>query len=90
MVSRNNRNLKLIAGALEMRSRDIADAAGVSRSRADGWMRGEGSRKSGSGNSSAATAPRFREMDDAAFDRFCEGLRDWFDAQDDDTSEVVA
>lgn len=84
----NNRRLKLIAGALKLTRRDIANivtlgGVEISNSLADGWLRSESAQKHPTGNSSSNTPlARSREMGDKEFDAFCRGLKPWMENQE--------
>ena len=81
---RNNRNLKRLCAALGLGRRDVAEITGVSGSRADGWLRAPVATKNATGTSRADTVRRFRQMTDAEFDEFCDGLADWYNDRDPD------
>jgi len=70
----NNAELKRIVAERRLSARDVAGLAGVSKTRADAWLRAPGARKRGSGNSSASTVPRYRAMHDEEMERFLDAL----------------
>jgi uncharacterized protein YehS (DUF1456 family) len=80
-MSRNNQNFKRIRSAFELTRDEIVEVmalAGqeISKSKADAWQRGEGTRKM-SGTGKSHTQMRMVVMTDDEFDAFCEGLAQW-------------
>ncbi|CAI1636296.1 hypothetical protein [Serratia entomophila] len=81
-------NLKLIAAALELSKRDIADIVTLggmktSRNRADMWTRSAGATKNATGNSEMAEVKtnRTATITEAEFTAFCVGLKPWLESQ---------
>lgn len=82
--NRNNKNLTRLLNALLLNDRqivEIMDAGGmsISRSKANGWKRGENTlKKSDPGSRDPENRERrMKIMDDDEFDAFCEGLAIW-------------
>lgn len=82
-----NSNLKLLASALDLTRRDIAEivtlgGVAVSSTRVDSWMRSPVATKEATGNSEAVhRLGRYREMNELEFTAFCVGLKLWIDKQ---------
>lgn len=83
-------NLKLIAAALELNRKNIAEIVtrgGVetSASRADSWMRSAGATKNATGNSAVAGSKinRSATITETEFTAFCVGLKPWLESQND-------
>lgn len=75
----NNIAYKRIRWALSLTDTDVIEIIRLggmeaSKSMADSWNRSAHATKSGSGNSSARTLSRFREMSDEYLQAFCIGL----------------
>ena len=87
--NRNNKNLKRLLNALLLTDRQIVEvmeAGGipVSRSRANGWKRGENTlKKSDPGSHDPENRERrMKIMEDDEFDAFCAGLMIWMRERD--------
>lgn len=83
-------NLKLIAAALELNRKNIAEIVTLggietSASRADSWLRSATATKNATGNSTSAGAltNRTSTITETEFTAFCVGLKPWLESQSD-------